>query len=517
MSKRILVLVGLSLSLGRTAVLAEHHEETIDVGSRLELFVDDFLVEEMSGVELMLHSPQSAGKALEFNKPWEGNTSFYVNILKDDDRYRMYYRGSNSPDYVQKSLLEPGEKVGVDHPFTISYAESKDGIHWERPDLGIYEFEGSKANSIIWIDKPGDQNITACMYVFKDGNPKAPDSQRYKAVGGSSYPLVALVSPDGLRWTELQGQKSLIEEGLHGNAFDALNVVFWDSFRKRYTIVFRDSDRGPHPKAKGPAYRPQASLAQNYGNRSFKFATSDDFVNWSSPQWVDFGDAPTEHLYTNGTTPYFRAPHIYLAFPKRFQPWRQRFVDTPSPGASEAVFLSSRDGLHWDRRFMEGFIRPGRDKKNWTHRNNLVAVGVHPTASDEISLYVVRNYNFPSCHLERMVLRTDGFVSVHADYTGGELLTKPLIFEGTNLLLNYATSAAGSIRIEIQDSEGNPLPGFGLEESPLIWGDKIDSVVRWERAHSSATSDEPLKRLAGRAVRLRFVMKDADLYSIRFQ
>ena len=116
-----------------------------------------------------------------------------------------------------------------------------------------------------------------------------------------------------------------------------------------------------------------------------------------------------------------------------------------------------------------------------------------------------------------MVLRTDGFVSVHADYTGGELLTKPLIFEGTNLLLNYATSAAGSIRIEIQDSEGNPLPGFGLEESPLIWGDKIDSVVRWERAHSSATSDEPLKRLAGRAVRLRFVMKDADLYSIRFQ
>ena len=516
MSKRILVLAGLSLSLSQTAVVAEHHQEKIDIGSRLELFVDDFLVEEMSGVELTLHSPESAGKVLEFNKPWEGNTSFYVSIVKDDDRYRMYYRGSNSPDYVQKSLLEPGEKVGVDHPFTISYAESKDGIHWERPDLGIYEFEGSKANSIVWMDEPG-QDFTAGMFVFKDGNPKAPASQRYKAVGGTSYPLAALVSADGLHWTELQGQKSLIEEGLHSNAFDALNVVFWDSFRKRYTIVFRDSDRGLHPRAKGPAYRPQESLAQNYGNRSFKFAASDDFVNWSSPQWVDFGDAPPEHLYTNGTTPYFRAPHIYLAFPKRFQPWRQRWEDTPSPGASEAVFLSSRDGLHWDRRFMEGFVRPGRDKKNWTHRNNLVAVGVHPTASDEISLYVVRNYNFPSVHLERMVLRTDGFVSVHADYTGGELLTKPLIFEGTNLVLNYATSAAGSIRVEIQDSEGNLLPGFGLEESPLIWGDKIDSVVKWRRAHSAATSDEPLKRLAGRAIRLRFIMKDADLYSIRFQ
>ena len=75
MFKRILALVGLSLSLGQTAVVAEHQEETIDIGSRLELFVDDFLVEEMSGVELLLHSPQSAGKVLNFDKPWEGNTA----------------------------------------------------------------------------------------------------------------------------------------------------------------------------------------------------------------------------------------------------------------------------------------------------------------------------------------------------------------------------------------------------------------------------------------------------------
>ncbi len=141
-----------------------------------------------------------ARNILNFDKPWEGNTSFYVNILKDDDRYRMYYRGSNSPDYVQKSLLEPGETVAAHHPFTISYAESKDGIHWERPDLGIYEFEGSKANSIVWMDKPGDQEITACMYVFKDGNPASPASQRYKAVGGSS---LSVGSPCLSRWAPL--------------------------------------------------------------------------------------------------------------------------------------------------------------------------------------------------------------------------------------------------------------------------------------------------------------------------
>ncbi|MDA2926857.1 hypothetical protein MYX78_06430 [Acidobacteria bacterium AH-259-G07] len=59
-------------------------------------------------------------------------------------------------------------------------------------------------------------------------------------------------------------------------------------------------------------------------------------------------------------------------------------------------------------------------------------------------------------------------LSVHAGYRGGELLTRPLISQGDNLVLNYATSAAGSIRIEVQDEKGNPLPGFALEESPLI-------------------------------------------------
>ena len=173
--------------------------------------MDDFLIERMSGVELKLHRPRSAGKVLTYDAPWEGNTSFYTNIIKDGDRLRMYFRGSNNSAYVDKGLLKPGEKQVEDHPFTIAYAESRDGIVWERPSLGLWEFQGSKDNSIVWMDNP-DQSVTDCMYVFKDGNPAAPDSQRYKALGGSSYPLVALVSPDGFRWTEMQGQKSLIRK-----------------------------------------------------------------------------------------------------------------------------------------------------------------------------------------------------------------------------------------------------------------------------------------------------------------
>ncbi len=108
-------------------------------------------------------------------------------------------------------------------------------------------------------------------------------------------------------------------------------------------------------------------------------------------------------------------------------------------------------------------------------------------------------------------------MSVHAGYSGGELVTRPLTFQGDTLVLNFATSAAGSIRIEIQDTEGDPLPGFAMEESPLLWGDEIEHKVRWERSHAKATSDKPLHRIAGKPVRLRLLMKDADLYSLRFQ
>ena len=119
--------------------------------------------------------------------------------------------------------------------------------------------------------------------------------------------------------------------------------------------------------------------------------------------------------------------------------------------------------------------------------------------------------------MERMTLRTDGFASLRARYSGGEVLTKPPKFEGSNLVLSFATSAAGSIRLEIQDANGNPLPGFALEAPPLIFGDEIEHTVRWERTHAKAASDKPLARIAGKPVRLRFALKDADLYSLRFK
>jgi hypothetical protein len=105
----------------------------------------------------------------------------------------------------------------------------------------------------------------------------------------------------------------------------------------------------------------------------------------------------------------------------------------------------------------------------------------------------------------------DGFVSVHAPQSGGELLTKYFTFTGDSLELNFSTSAAGSIQIEIQDAKGKPIPGFTLAESEDIFGDSVDRNIRWKGHEGS-----DLSTLRGRAVRLRFVIKDADLYSFRF-
>ena len=166
--------------------------------------------------------------------------------------------------------------------------------------------------------------------------------------------------------------------------------------------------------------------------------------------------------------------------------------------------------LCYFRTFLESFIRPGLDPRNWVARANYPALGLIQTGAAELSVYVVRHYGQPSIHIERMSLRLDGFASLHAPYSGGEMVTRPLIFDGSELELNMATGAAGFVRVELLTAEGGPLPGCALGDCPEVIGDRIERIVRWRQG-----SD--LRALAGRPVRLRFVMKDADVYSFRFR
>ena len=111
--------------------------------------------------------------------------------------------------------------------------------------------------------------------------------------------------------------------------------------------------------------------------------------------------------------------------------------------------------------------------------------------------------------MSRYTLRLDGFVSASAPMRGGELLTRVLKFEGSKLKLNFATSAAGTLKVEIQDARGRPIPGYSLPEADETFGDEIDRTVSW-----NGSAD--VSRIAGQAVRLRFTLQDADLYAFQF-
>jgi len=248
--------------------------------------------------------------------------------------------------------------------------------------------------------------------------------------------------------------------------------------------------------------------------------TSNDFIHWTEPQQMTFGDTPPEHLYTQQTSPYYRAPQIYVAIGARFMPNRQVLTEAQARAldvnpnyfkdCSDAFFMTSRGGNKYDRTFMESFIRPGIGLQNWVSRSNYPALNVVQTGPTEMSVYVNENYAQPTAYLNRYSLRIDGFVSLTAGYYGGEMITKPFVFEGKELEINYSTSAAGGIKIEIQDLAGNPIPGFAMDDCQEIIGNEISRIISWK-------GKTDVGSLSGQPVRLLIFLKDADLYSFKFK
>ena len=197
------------------------------IGSQRELFVDEHLVASMEGVKLVMHTPEPQEVALVCDEPWEGNTSAYYTLFKDGDIYRVYYRGSHYDEATKKGT----------HPLTTCYAESRDGVRWVKPKLGIVEFNGSKENNIIRIGD-GCSNFTP----FKDTNPKCPPEARYKALSSAGDEverkkkpaLQAHQSADGLHWSLIR-EEPVITAG----SFDSQNTSFYDAERGEYRAYWR--------------------------------------------------------------------------------------------------------------------------------------------------------------------------------------------------------------------------------------------------------------------------------------
>src|SRR5262245_60200126 len=253
------------------------------VGMRLEPMVDEHLIDRFVGsARLVVQQPVPREVVLTADAPWEGNTSAYFTLLRDGDTFRMYYRGSH---FDEKSSQAAHREVAC-------YAESPDGVHWVKPELGLFDFNGSRRNNIVW-----DSEGTHCFTPFLDANPNCNPQQRYKALTRVKGGLLALASPDGIHWQPLT-DKPVITRG----AFDSQNLAFWDSHLGKYREYHR-------------MFR---------GVRDIMTGTSDDFLTWTEPRFLDYPDTRPEHLYTNTVQLYPGAPHILIGFPTRFMPSTQQ-------------------------------------------------------------------------------------------------------------------------------------------------------------------------------------------------
>lgn len=458
----------------------------VDLEDRRELFLDYHIVEEYVNSSIKMHSPVDRGIAFHFDKPWEGESCAYVSIIKDGELYRAYYRGKLA------SLSKTDKKARQ----ITCIAESRNGIDWYKPELNIYQIgNGHDKNNIILLDE-GD--VSHNFSPFIDSNPDSPFKAKYKGIGGKETKgLFLYYSNDGIIWKKAN-ENPFYTDG----DFDSQNVMFWSPKHKTYLLFFR-----------------KWINVSNNKYRTIGMTSSKDLRNWSKYKLLNFGDTPIENLYTNQIGSYYRAPHILIGIGGRlFQNKKvvpnsilKKMKINPSytNDCSDIYLISSRDGINFDRTFMESFIRPGMGYNNWTSRTNFPALNIVETSKEELSIYVHENYMQPSAYLRRFAIRIDGFTSINAGYKGGTLLTKSIKFKGKNLEINFSTSAAGGIEIELLDENNKIIDGFAKSDCDYIVGDEISRIVTWNGKND-------LSSLKGSIVKMKFYLKDADVFSFKF-
>lgn len=487
----------------------------VDIGSRRELFWDDYLVDNsMTTAYRRMLQPIKREVAFWFDHPLDIRCISYPLLLKAEEGYRLYYVG--------------WQKGGISRLLVLL---SEDGLHWTRPNLGIHEYEGSKDNNIVLEADEFRDN----MYIFRDTNPNCPKDQLYKAVcrataecadGVRREGLWCMVSPDGFHFRRSHQMTRC-------GVFDTMNVAFWDG--DRYVCYIRNYHNIPADRISGGMTadgvfdlheRKIPTEDMNKGIRDIRVMYSEDFVHWTEPKQLSYRDGADIPLYTNAISRYERAPHMLTGFPTRYcerPAWtpnfdqlagaekRREVMKVSARGGlaiTDCIFMWSRDGENWDR-LMEAFMTPGYEEEhNWVYGDCYPAYGFLDTGDEHYSMYTIdyhRSYDVAS-PLNRYEIRKDGFACYMAGGREEVLVTKPLTFSGSKLHLNFASSAFGYLYAEVLDEKGMPISGRSFE----VFGDTIDREVFFP-------DGSDFSPFAGKPVRLRFTMRDAKLYSMRFQ
>lgn len=480
----------------------------IDVGNIKQLFVDDFLIESKKSIDFVMNPPYQTGEILlEADSPHEkdGFVGLYSSVLKESDgRIQVWY------DFIRQKSDDP-----YDHDRHVGYAESTDGMNFVKPDLELDSAYGYEKNNVVIPGVIGGSSVWI--------DPLATPEHRYKTQA-KTYPrddygkrlpskFHMHSSPDGIKW-------NFYSEIAPRGPTDTQNIIFWDKNLNKYLLFSRERIYGRSVRR-----AEMKDLSSNIENTGLVVWTdiTDQYIYFSDradkkkPEDIQ-NDVPMDY-YGATVFPY---ENVYIMLAQAFWHWKGTGGRDLRPGMRDVRLLISRDSKEFKRiGSRKKFMGPGPSgrfdsKQIWVMPNPIVM-------DDEIWIYYSgRNWDRTGrmdpdapdgkrrAAISLAIMRLDGFVSVDAPYEGGEIITKPIKFKGDKLEINADTGAGGSIRVEILDKDGYPIPGFSIDESYWIIGNSVRFPASWK-------SDKNLKSINGETVRLRFVMRDCKLYSFQFK
>jgi hypothetical protein len=462
----------------------------VALGSRKHLFIDDVLIARRENVRLVVNPPISK-QATDFrsDQAWEPTPRF----------------GAGLPDLA--SVWDEGDEIRLLYtnggmwggkPHAVGLATSRDGLHWTKPDLGLFTWEGSRRNNIVL--RNASQGTA-----FKDLNPDVQPEHRYKYVAWCmNRGFYVFTSPDGVHWRRNETMALPFDP-------DGSISAYWDD----QSGVYRGYLRALMP---GAVRRRVVRVSTNEILKPWPFEpspTPEWDGNWDLPKPTS-GELPLidtgGQIYRFKGIKYPWAPDVYLAFPWRFLP-----EGNIRPGS---FLMVSRDGENWRRYEPPYYLSPGWELDGRAVLEALMEQGMIRRGDDIWQYGTVRFTEHGGAlyggveheggygdRLLRLVQRLDGFVSLDAGDPVGTVVTRPLVFEGRRLVLNVA--AEGSLSVGLLDEAGNPIPGFTVAECDPISVDSTRKMVSWR-------GNDDLRRLAGKVVRLQLRMQKAKLFALQF-
>ncbi len=483
----------------------------VAVGRSKQLLIDDRVVGELRGVSRVFNPAEKVvpNPVVVGDRPWEGPFIYVSTVIYDqeDGIFKMWYWAANLKYQVPaKPFSQYGNLLKAAHyseSFSLCYATSADGLHWDKPALGLVEFQGSKANNLLPLVADGHMHNYAG--IIKDAHERDP-ARRYKAVAwrpkdkAGVFGVGVYFSPDGLHWSAYAGNPVI-----RGTS-DVHTLLGWDDGIQRYIAYFRP----------GQAQH-LAPPAGDGITRIIGYSTSEDFEHWTPivPALVPDSVDPVDTQFYG--MPALHYEGMVLGFPWVFR--TNLITHVPQ-------LAYSRDGLHFTRTPLRGDFLPLGANGSFDDGNAYI---VRPVVhADKVWCYYTgtRWRGTPDLFelgaaardsIGLAILPLDGFASIEAGPNLGTLTTRPLVFAGNRLELNLEASRKGygidegsSVQVEVLGEDGQPLPGFGVPESEPATQTDVRRVMTW-RGHPD------LAALAGRPVTLRFTLRNVKLYAFQFR